>query len=413
MAAVPRTPGPGPRSVPAPRPRTAQPLACVLGDIDIVSPLGLGGVRCVPVADRRDPARFSRFAVDTIAPLDHWAEPDGLVARLLEWAHAQPATPILFYGSDRDLLLVSRWREALREAFRFVIADREQVEDLTDKARFQRLAERLDLPVPPARRLTAASGPAPALELRFPLAVKPPTREGLGRLGFAAKAVRVDSSADLERLWPQVVAAGVEVIAQELIDGPETRIESYHAYIDPSGDVAGEFTGVKIRTDPPAFGHSTAVRITCTEDVMASGRGVLAALGLRGVVKLDYKRDPEGRLHLLEVNPRFSLWHHPGAVAGVNLPALVYADLTGRKRPTTRLRPGTTWCNPQQDRWAARAAGIPMVHWLAWAVRCDTRSGADLNDPMPFLRGEFLPAVGERITTRLIARLRARVRTER
>ena len=29
-----------------------------------------------------------------------------------------------------------------------------------------------------------------------------------------------------------------------------------------------------------------------------------------------------------EVNPRFSLWHHPAAVAGVNLPAAVYRYLT-------------------------------------------------------------------------------------
>ena len=47
----------------------------------------------------------------------------------------------------------------------------------------------------------------------------------------------------------------------------------------------------------------------------------MAALGLRGVAKLDFKRTAAGELVLLEVNPRFNLWHLPGAVAGVNLPA--------------------------------------------------------------------------------------------
>jgi D-aspartate ligase len=50
---------------------------------------------------------------------------------------------------------------------------------------------------------------------------------------------------------------------------------------------------------------------------------VLARLGVRGVAKLDIKRDDRGRLHLLEINPRSNLWHDPGAVAGVNLPAMV------------------------------------------------------------------------------------------
>ena len=45
----------------------------------------------------------------------------------------------------------------------------------------------------------------------------------------------------------------------------------------------------------------------------------MTRLGLKGLVKLDFKRADDETLHLLEVNPRFSLWHHLGAVAGVNL----------------------------------------------------------------------------------------------
>ena len=54
------------------------------------------------------------------------------------------------------------------------------------------------------------------------------------------------------------------------------------------------------------------------------GRTLVQRLGLRGVAKFDFKRAADGRLFLLEVNPRFNLWHHPGALAGVNLPALVF-----------------------------------------------------------------------------------------
>jgi predicted ATP-grasp superfamily ATP-dependent carboligase len=47
----------------------------------------------------------------------------------------------------------------------------------------------------------------------------------------------------------------------------------------------------------------------------------------------------------LEINPRFTLWHHAGAVAGVNIPALVYADLTGTPRPATaRAKAGVRRC---------------------------------------------------------------------
>jgi predicted ATP-grasp superfamily ATP-dependent carboligase len=106
------------------------------------------------------------------------------------------------------------------------------------------------------------------------------------------------------------------------------------------------------------------------------------------VAKLDFKRAPSGRLYLLEVNPRFNLWHLPGAVAGVNLPALVYADLAGLPRPPVKpVRAGVTWSVPWFDLMAARERGMSLTRWLAWQARCDTRHVMSLDDPMPFVRG--------------------------
>ena len=58
----------------------------------------------------------------------------------------------------------------------------------------------------------------------------------------------------MSELWPRLVASGTELLAQELIPGPESRIESYHVYVDEQGAIVGEFTGQKIRTKPSAFG---------------------------------------------------------------------------------------------------------------------------------------------------------------
>jgi predicted ATP-grasp superfamily ATP-dependent carboligase len=358
-------------------------------------------VDCVAVAHHGDPVTFSRFVVATLERPDVADDGSRLVDRLLSCAAREPHRPILYYGNDADLLLVSRHRAALATAFDFVIADADLVEDLTDKARFQALARRHGLPVPEARHLDPADGPPTAAdELTFPIVVKPLTRQGLRRLGSDAKAMQFATCADLARAWVRLAVAGVHVLAQELVPGPESAISSYHAYVDAQGEVVAEFTGVKIRTDPPEFGHSTALAVSDDAEVLRSGREVVRALDLRGVVKADYKRGPDGRLSLLEVNPRFSLWHHVGAAAGVNLPAVVQADLTGRPRPSTQARAGTTWCHPWEDRWAATRAGIGVGHWALWAARCDARAGADWNDPMPFLRGMLLPQLSRRLGRR-------------
>jgi hypothetical protein len=296
---------------------------------------------------------------------------------------------VLFYQEDSSLLLVSRYRERLGSVFRFVVADADLVEQLVDKARFQELAASLALPVPAARVLHPADGPLPSdLGLRFPLVVKPMARltAGWEKAVGSGKAVRADSANDLLTLWPRLAAANSTVLAQELIPGPESRVESYHTYADERGEIVAEFTGRKIRTAPPAFGHSTAIEITDLPDVAALGRELVRRLRLHGVAKFDFKRAPNGSLYLLEVNARFTLWHHPGAVAGVNVPALVYGDLVGRPRRTVpRARAGVRWCRMWTDVGAAGGGGVPWFKWLPWALRCKAKPAIAWDDPLPLV----------------------------
>jgi len=372
-------------------PPSGRALACVMGNTiwNLVRALGLADIPCAVVTRPGGPTLYSRFTRAALCWKDFSVGADELVEVLVRFGAAQPEPPVLFYNGDVQLLFVSRYRERLAEAFRFVIADPVLVEDLVDKARFQLLAERLDLPVPAARPLYPSAGSAPPdLDLRYPVIIKPFTRrEPWDALG-AGKALQIDSSAALRDLWPRLITLGTDLLAQELVPGPESRVESYHVYADQDGTIVGEFTGRKIRTWPTSYGHSSALVTTDAADVRALGRDLVQAVNLRGVAKLDFKRDPEGRLRLLEINPRFNLWHHLGAVAGVNLPALVYGDMVGLPRPRVELpRAGVHWCRVWEDLPAARASGIPFVTWLLWVLRCEAKSAMAWDDPMPLLRG--------------------------
>ena len=386
-----------------------EPLACVLGEIETVRPLALAGVRSAVVAHPGDPARYSRFVDKVIDWIDPWSEPERLVDRLLDFASKQLERPVLYYDGDWDLLLVSRYRETLSEGFRFVVPEANLVEDLVEKDRFQALAERLDLPVPRARRLTVIDGTFPhELGLSFPLILKPLTRQHeLWRPLSTAKAMRVDERSDLEALLPTLASTGVAVLVQELIPGSETQIESYHVYVDGEGEIVGEFTGRKIRTYPQAFGYSTALETTIDRKVSDTGREIVRLFDLRGVAKLDLKRAEDGTLYLLEVNPRFSLWHHLGARAGLNLPYLVYCDLVGLPRPPVNsARPAVRWCSPLRDRRAAQDEGVPFFRWLKWTLACEAKAAFAWDDP-----GPVLGAIAWRIRSRLRDNLDVRVRS--
>jgi predicted ATP-grasp superfamily ATP-dependent carboligase len=102
------------------------------------------------------------------------------------------------------------------------------------------------------------------------------------------------------------------------------------------------------------------------------------------VAKLDFKRAEDGMLYLLEVNPRFSLWHHLGARAGVNFPLLVYRDLVGLPRPAARpVRSGVRWVSPLRDRRAAKEEGVSLIPWLRWTLGSEGMAALAWDDPVP------------------------------
>jgi predicted ATP-grasp superfamily ATP-dependent carboligase len=356
--------------------------------MDLVRPLGLAGIRCAVAARPGAMPSRSRFVRDRFEWVDPAADPVGFVDAVIEFARRQAEPPVLFCEGDWDLLALSRHRDRLDGAVRFLLPDADLVEDLMDKERFQALAARLDLPVPPAVRADPATVAAHELPLPPPLIVKPLTRNSAtwDAVAGGAKALEVDSCAELQALWPRLAEAGIDVLLQAMVPGSECCLESYHVYVDADGEIAGEFTGRKIRTHPEHFGHSSAVEITRSADVRELGREVTRRLDMRGVAKLDFKRAADGELRLLEVNPRFNLWHHAGAVAGVNLPAIAYADLAGWPRPPAgEARAGVRWVHPVLDFNARRADGVGLGEWLVWLARTDARSGLSGDDPMPLI----------------------------
>jgi len=379
--------------------RTATPLACVMGDMDLLRPIVLAGIPSAVVARPGVPSLYSRYTQSRLAWDDFEKNPGALVDALVGFGKAHAERPVLFYEEDSQVLLVSRFRERLAEAFRFVVADAGLVEDLLDKGRFQGLAQRRGLPVPRAQRLDPRNFEPADLGLSFPVIVKPLTRlDGWNEAFGLRKALCADDAEALRGVWPELQALGLEVLAQEFILGAENRIESYHCYVDGERRIAAEFTGRKIRTFPPCFGHTTALETTEANDVRRRGRAIVEQLGLTGVAKLDFKRDPRGDLHLLEINPRFNLWHHAGALAGVNIPAFVYADLTGLPRPPiAKAKAGVRWSRVWKDLPAARSSGVELAAWLTWVWGCEAKSALSFDDPLPPLRAAFHRVVGRRL----------------
>src|SRR5688572_16476124 len=183
-----------------------------------------------------------------------------------------------------------------------------------------------------------------------------------------------------------------QLVIQEYVGGNDRNIWSFHGLCDEQSRLLEWFVGRKIRTYPALTGLSTYVELSRDDEVAALGRTVASALPLKGVFKIDVKRDARtGRLRILEVNARYNLWHYLGAVNGVNLPLTAYEYLVYGKRPAAARPHRTTrrWLYLRYDwhayREAAARGELRLAGWLAsLAAAPKVYQLFAWRDPLPF-----------------------------
>jgi predicted ATP-grasp superfamily ATP-dependent carboligase len=370
------------------------PWACLLGDVSMVRALGRTGIPvAIATTDRSDKCTRSRFCNDVI-PIPGWQhDPQETLSALTRWAATRDAKPVLFYQTDLDVVWLSRCRDRLSKSFRFVLPDGQLVEDLVDKARFYEQSANWGIPIPETRILdNTHSIEAQCADWNsFPSILKPISRTAAWHhaVGKGNKALHIRDEVELQSVLRKLNRDSGFLILQAAVSGGEENVVSYHAYVRKDHEIGLQFTGCKIRTSPRQYGLSTYLEITDDEEVLELGRSIVEKIDFHGVLKIDLKRDDHsGKLFVLEINPRFNLWHHPGTVAGVPIPEAVYWDCVDPSKAiaTSKARPGVRWMVPMSDISAFgeyRDAGeISAIRWLYQLLTVDVDEGflfSDLN----------------------------------
>lgn len=131
----------------------------------------------------------------------------------------------------------------------------------------------------------------------------------------------VHASSMLRRVWGDALPVG---FVEGHIDGNEESI----IFAALGGELLGAAAMVKRTTTPEGKTWSGSISDVPPESV-ARLRALTRELAWTGGGEIEMIRDPEGRLWLMEVNPRFPAWVHAATLAGANLPGSLVAAAIG------------------------------------------------------------------------------------
>jgi D-aspartate ligase len=310
------------------------------------------------------------------------------VKDLLELRRRFGSNPVLFLTQEASVGTVSAERGQLAAAYRFTLPGHGLMKDLLDKLRFQALAEEHGFPIPRAVRLLRAQ-PTDAVErLRYPCVLKPTTKHHEYAERFA-KAYKVTSAEEVNRLWSAMREVTDEMIVQEWIEGGDCDVYFCLCYRASAGRPSVSFVGRKICQWPILVG-GTASCMPAPEaaaELTELTEKFFDAVGFVGIGSIEYKRDTrDGRFYMIEPTVgRTDYQEEIATLNGVNIPHALYRGEMGLPLPTPQtVAPPRAWRDPLGYA-NARMAGAPdpMLGISPNIKIYDAYFRMD--DPMPFV----------------------------
>jgi predicted ATP-grasp superfamily ATP-dependent carboligase len=314
--------------------------------------LGREGIKVYGIDFKKDIGFYSAYIISTLCPHPITEQSD-LLRKLINFANSQDHKPVLFITADDFLKFVAKFADDLEPYYLFNLPSSKLIDEISDKFKQFTLAGKSGISLPATYKITSEEELGKVHhELTFPTFIKAvDVNKWRELIGGTTKGYIVKNKTELKEKVALLMSKKIEIILQEIIPGPDTRHYKYCAYIGRDGRILLEFTLKKIRQNPIHFGVGAVVESLSYPELLIEGRKFLKHIGYKGVGSAEFKYDErDGKLKLIELNPRYWQQNSLPAYCGMNFPLMDYLEVTGQKpEPITTFIEGIKWVNRYTD----------------------------------------------------------------
>lgn len=373
----------------------ALPAAVIYGGLSLLRPFRKTNISCHALThSKSDLICYSRkiHSFKALPPLK--SDSDALIQALIDTSSQFKVKPVLYYGNDQTMRFISKHREILSDHYHFLMPPAKLISSCSEKNSFNELIKGTDITYPKSIIINSRLTERDLDDFTPPFVIKPNETSNQSVIAQITanktqKAIVVETKNEAIHVASLLENKNVPFILQEIIQGTEDNIFSYHAFNDERFQPIGYFVGRKVRTYPHFGGRSTCVTLVDDDEVVETGQYISQKLKFCGPLKLDFKRDSRnGRLYFLEANLRFTLWNHLAAECGINLPLRAYQYLSGLPvEQGNEYRTGRQWIAANDDVRSYLDINNSPTAILQYGVqRLHSYSHVfSIQDPMPYL----------------------------
>ena len=310
-------------------------------------------------------------------------------ASVLEAIRSEGERVVLFPERDENVeWALDNWAEAQALADMPLPDDPEAVLRLRRKDLLPAVAAEAEVPSPGTVLADGAESIREA-NLRPPVVVKAVEGQEFA-LAFGHKAVVAEDLDEAMRVAQEAHDRGFQTIIQEIVPDSHEHIYSLLAYVAKDGRPLVTVVGRKVRQGPLRFGTSAVFEVDYEPKVLDQGLRLLRTAGYTGIAHVEFALDPrDGEYRVLEVNTRLPVWAALAANRHLDLPRIVYDDLSGLEvEPVPTFKGDLTWVYLAKDvyvslQMARRRELGPRQFLSGYLRRPKARAVFAKDDPWP------------------------------
>ncbi len=339
----------------------AQPPVVIAGlylpGISLLRNFSRRGIRAFGIDSDASVVGFhTRYGEKLVCP-DPEREPEAWLDFMVKLGAQSGGRAVLIPTADKFVLPIDAFASRLKEFFVFANPPDLLQTRLTNKRDTFALAAQHGFPIPKTRFPTSERDLEDfGLDAEFPCLIKPELSLSWAQAGpttpvYGRKVLIAQSVEELVALYRQVAEIDPRVIVQEVIQGPDENLLYFICYLTRRQEVLGAFAGRKVRVIPIHFGSASFVETIYDAPLEEQSCRFLRDMGYWGICGIEVKRDSrDGKLKLVEINPRYGLWDEIGQHIGVDIGYIAYQDLLGLPvSPRRALRPHHSWVSLERD----------------------------------------------------------------
>jgi D-aspartate ligase len=366
-------------------------LGCSLTGYAVIRALANRHIRLIALTyEKRDVAQLSRY-VSEVVPSPAPEDEEQFVAFLIQNADRWAGALILETG-DSAAITLSKNKDILSKFYRIATPDWDVLNLFMEKEKTYALAKEYDIPHPKSIPLCGLDDLRTLSKLLYPCILKPVLSPPFTDR-FHVKNFEVHNDRELKEKFKLCLDAGLSMILQEIIPGPDDNLYKMQGYVNSRGELVGKFFYRKLRQHPPQFGIArVGISMDKNPDVERLTEKLLTYANYRGYFSNEFKLDPrDGQFKLIENNCRMPRSGMLAIACGVNFPWLIYQDIVLNKQyDVTQYEIGTYWIDFCTDMYNSlfrrKKEDIRLRDYLGpYFARNKVFSDLDFGDLKPFL----------------------------